>query len=108
VSNAGDVVVDHTEVKRLLDLARAACKGRKKHVEEVCKPFNDATDDGRDMKFYSDLLDVAIGSIIDRKEESDIDSLFSGGPTTALEGEIKGLDDFELIAFLVIYDPQQG
>lgn len=108
VSNNGDVVVDHTEVKRLLDLARAACKGRKKHIEEVCKPFNDATDDGRDMKFYSDLLDAAISSIIDRKKESDVDSLFSGGPTTALEGGIKGLDDFELIAFLVIYDPKQG
>ncbi len=108
VGSDGRVVMDYTEVKRLLDLARAACKGRSKHVAEVCKPFNDATDDGRNMTFYSDLLDVAIGSIIDRKEESDVESLFSGGPTTALEGNIKGLDDFELIAFLVIFDPKRG
>ena len=108
VASDGSVVIDHTEVKRLLDLARVACKGRRKHVEDVCKPFNDATDDGRDMKVYSDLLDTAISSIIDRKAESDVDSLFSGGPTTALEGDIKGLDDFELITFLVIYDPAEA
>ncbi|MFG0254843.1 MAG: ATP-dependent helicase, partial [Rhodopirellula sp. JB053] len=105
VASDGSIVVDHSEVKRLLDLARVACKGRKKHIEEVCKPFNDATDDGRNMAVYSDLLDTAISSIIDRKQQSDVDSLFSPGATTALEGDIKGLDDFELIAFLVIYDP---
>ncbi|WP_237607394.1 DEAD/DEAH box helicase [Roseimaritima sediminicola] len=106
VASDGAVVIDHTEVKRLLDLARAACKGRREHVEEVCWAFNNATVDGRNMKFYSDLLDVAINSIIDRKQQSDVDSLFSGGPTTALVGDIKGLDDFELITFLVIFDPK--
>ncbi len=48
------------------------------------------------------LLQEAINSIVSIKEESDIDSLFSLGETTALRGEIKGLDDFELITFLVI------
>lgn len=103
VASDGQIVTDHSEAKRLLDLARTACKGRAKHIEEVCKPFNAATDDGREMKVYSDLLDVAIGSIIDRKKESDVDSLFSGGKTTALVGDIRGLDDFELITFLVVY-----
>jgi hypothetical protein len=54
------------------------------------------------MRHYSDLLQQAINSIIEVKEESDIDSLFSSGETTALQGDIKGLDDFELITFLVI------
>ncbi len=45
---------------------------------------------------------AAINSIVSIKEESDIDSLFSVGETTALRGEIKGLNDFELITFLVI------
>lgn len=40
--------------------------------------------------------------MIDVKEERDLDSLFSGGRTTALTYTIAGLDDFELIAFLVI------
>lgn len=32
----------------------------------------------------------------------DLESLFSFGETTALVNDIKGLDDFELICFLVI------
>lgn len=42
--------------------------------------------------------------IIDVKEESDIDSLFLAGGTSALMSEINGLDDFELICFLVVKD----
>jgi len=64
--------------------------------------FNQATDDGRKMGAYSNLLDQAIRSMVDMKEDKDIDSLFSGGRTTALVNTIAGLDDFELIAFLVI------
>ena len=54
------------------------------------------------MNHYSDLLHTAIESIISVKEESEIDSLFSVGETSALLNEIKGLDDFELITFLVV------
>ena len=54
------------------------------------------------MGRYSDLLQQAIASIIEVKEESDIDSLFGEGETTALTGEIRGLDDFELVTFLVV------
>ncbi len=38
--------------------------------------FNGETRDGRDMRDMSYLLSDAITSIIDTKEESDIDSLF--------------------------------
>lgn len=54
------------------------------------------------MSKMSKLLSEAISSIIDKKEESDIDSLFSAGGTSALMSAISGLDDFELICFLVI------
>ena len=56
------------------------------------------------MKAYSDLLSNAIRSMIDIKEEKDLDSLFSGGKTSALLDTIAGLDDFELIAFLVVQE----
>ncbi|MEC9268735.1 MAG: helicase-related protein [Pseudomonadota bacterium] len=102
ISNAGDVVADHTEVKRLLDLIRTSCKGQSEPVREVCRLFNEQTDDGRSMDRYSALLSTAIHSMIEVKEEKDIDSLFSGGRTTALVNTIAGLNDFELIAFLVI------
>ena len=64
--------------------------------------FNDETDDGKDMKKYSELLNESIDSIINIKEESDIDSLFRSGGTTMLLNDIKGLEDFELISFMVV------
>lgn len=58
------------------------------------------------MKAYSTLLNAAVRSMIEVKEEKDIDSLFTGGKTTALTNTISGLDDFELIAFLVVQEAQ--
>jgi len=102
IGNGGEIVADHTEVKRLLDLVRSSCKGRSEPIQEVCRIFNERTQDGRKMDRYSELLSSAIRSMIEVKEEKDIDSLFSGGRTTALVHSIAGLNDFELIAFVVI------
>lgn len=104
ISREGEVVHDHTEVKRLLDLARSCCKGQAQPIAEVCQRFNQETGDGRKMQAYSDLLNQAIRSMIEVKEEKDLDSLFTGGKTTALTHTISGLDDFELIAFLAIQE----
>ncbi len=102
INRAGQVVHDHTEVKRLLDLVRSACKGQAEPVLPACQSFNQETADGRHMQAYSDLLSQSIRSMIDVKEEKDLDSLFTGGKTTALTNTISGLDDFELVSFLVV------
>ncbi len=104
ISTDGEIIADHTQVKRLLDLARVACKGRTEPIESAYKAFNKSTNDGKDMQYYSDLLDQAIASMVNVQEDKDIDSLFGGGHTTALTSKIEGLDDFELISFLVIQD----
>ncbi len=104
INRIGEVISDHTEVKRLLDLVRSCCKGQSVPIADVCRLFNEETDDGRRMQAYSDLLGTTIRSMIEVKEEKDLDSLFSGGNTTALVNTIAGLDDFELITFLVIQD----
>lgn len=106
IANDGEVVANHTEVKKLLDLVRSSCKGQSDPIASVCRLFNQQTKEGRDMKAYSNLLGAAIRSMIEVKEEKDIDSLFTGGKTTALTNTIKGLDDFELIAFLVVQEAQ--
>ncbi len=102
VGNDGEIIVNHSEVKRLLDLVRSACKGCNEPLPEAYQPFNLKTHDGRDMQTYSGLLSRAIRSIVESKEEKDLDTLFTGPKTTALVNPIAGLDDFELIAFLVI------
>lgn len=106
IDRNGEVVHDHTEVKRLLDLARTCCKGQIHPITNAAQAFNDETAEGRQMQVYSDLLGKAIRTMIDVKEEKDLDSLFTGGKTTALTNTISGLDDFELITFLVIQEVQ--
>ena len=104
INREGEVIHDHTEVKRLLDLVRSCCKGQAQPIPDACRLFNKETADGRKMQVYSDLLGKTIRSMIDIKEEKDLDSLFSGGKTSALVNTIAGLDDFELITFLVIQE----
>ncbi|MGP1505531.1 MAG: helicase-related protein [Eggerthia catenaformis] len=102
IRSDGEVVCDYLNPKKLLDDIRLLCKDHDHPYEELCKIFNSETDDGRDMSEVSQLLSDAINSIIDAKEESDIDSLFTAGGTSALMSDISGLDDFELICFLVV------
>lgn len=98
----GDVICDYLNPKQLLDDVRLLCRGKSEPIKAVYTKFNEETDDGRNMAEMSELLSMAIDSIIDTKEESDIDSLFSAGGTSALMSDISGLSDFELICFLVV------
>lgn len=102
ISTDGEVIVDHLAPKRLLDTLRLACKGKTKPLAELCRQLNKETDNGRDMSAYTDLLHLAIESIVNVKEESDIASLFTDGESSFLRNEIAGLDDFELITFLIV------
>jgi hypothetical protein len=92
------------EVKKLLDLLRVSCSAETEPVLEACRAFNRNTHDGRDMQAYSNLLGQAIRSVVNLKEDKDLDSLFIGKRTTALVEKIAGLDDFELIAFVVVQE----
>lgn len=102
IDEAGQLVAGHTQVKKLLDLVRAGCKGHTEPMAKACRAFNKRTDEGRNMKACSALLGEAIRSMIQVKEEKDVESLFTGGKTTVLVNMIAGLDDFELIAFIVV------
>lgn len=102
IGREGDVICDYLNPKQLLDDVRLLCRGKSEPIKEVYAKFNEETDDGRNMAEMSELLSMAIDSIINTKEESDIDSLFSAGGTSALMSDISGLSDFELICFLVV------
>lgn len=102
IGTDGEIICDYLNPKKLLDEVRLLCRGKNRPIPEVYERFNRETDDGRNMADMSELLSEAINSIIDVKEESDIDSLFSAGGTSALMSAVSGLDDFELICFLVV------
>lgn len=98
----GEIICDYLNPKQLLDDIRLLCRGKQEPIVELCQKFNEETNDGKDMQKLSNLLRETIHSIIDTKEGSDIDSLFISGGTSALISVVSGLDDFELISFLVV------
>ena len=98
----GEIICDYLNPKKMLDNIRLLCRGKKEPIKELCLRFNEETDDGKNMTAMSALLNETINSIIDSKEDSDIDSLFKSGGTSALVSAVSGLDDFELICFLVV------
>ena len=98
----GEIICDYLNPKQLLDDIRLLCRGKQEPIVELCQKFNEETNDGKDMQELSNLLRETIHSIIDTKESSDIDSLFTSGGTSALISVVSGLDDFELISFLVV------
>lgn len=102
IADDGEVVCDHLSPKAMLDKLRYLCKGKVAPIPELYRRFNRETKDGRNMQAVSALLGDAITSIIQTKEESEIDTFLSGGQMSFLSNEIKGLDDFELICFLVV------
>ena len=86
---------------------RQLCRGKDKPIEGLYQAFNAETDDGRSMEVYSSLLEDAVLSIVDAKEDSDLDSLFKSGGTSALLSQVSGLDDFQLVCFLVVREEER-
>ena len=102
ISEYGEIITDYLNPKEIFDILRLCSRGYKEPLHKLCKAFNKETDGGKNMEDISLLLSDAINSIVDTKEESDIDSLFKAGGTLALLSNISGIDDFELISFFVV------
>ncbi len=102
VGTDGEIITNHLQPKDMLDEMRHLARGKSEPDRNLCRAFNKETKDGRNMGKVSKLLEAAIGSIIDAKDEEDIDSFFSAGETTFQSGGFSGLEDFELICFMVV------
>ncbi len=102
ISEDQEVVVNHMSPKELLDRFRSLCSRRSSPDPQACRKFNQLTHDGKNMRHYSAMLNVAIESIVNIKEQNDIDGFLSGAAEAMRSGCIRGLDDFELICFLVV------
>ena len=102
VKDNGQIKYNHLEIKNILDILRVTCKNKNEPIKDVCSKFNRETKDGYKMDKYSELLESAIESIVNVKKAKDIKSLFTEGSQVLFQERINGLDDFELIAFVVI------
>lgn len=102
IGEDSQIIIDYLSPKELLDNLRLLSRGKKEPYHNICRDFNEETDDGRNMSSISHLLSESINSIINIKEESDLDSLFKPGGTSALLSNVNGIDDFEIISFFVV------
>lgn len=102
ISKDSEVIVDHLDPKDLLDRMRHLCRGKSEPILELCRKFNAETRDGQRMGTYSRLLGDAISSLIKTKETTDLFSFLDGDTGSLFGNEVRGLDDFELICFLII------
>ncbi len=96
------MLLPFTQAKQALDRLKRLCLGRDLPDAGACARFDKATKDGKDMTAAQDLLAKAVASIIGKKEERAVASLFTPGGTHAFKGEFHGIDDFEVVAFLVV------
>lgn len=102
IARDGAVICDYLSPKEILDTMRLLCKGKSEPYEQLCKVFNKETRDGKNMGAFSGLLGQAVSSIMQVKEERSLDGFLGGKEISFLSDAITGLNDFELICFLVV------
>lgn len=102
VYDNGEVKYNYLRTKNILDFYKKLCSGRDEVLFNLVDAFNKETDNGKKMDKYSDLLESAIDNLIGKKEEKGMASLFRKGGTTIKKNLFKGIEDFELISFLII------
>lgn len=102
ISKDSEVIIDHLDPKSLLDRMRHLCRGKAEPIPDLCRKFNAETRDGQRMGTYSRLLGDAISSLIKVKESTDLFSFLDGDSGSLFGNDVRGLDDFELICFLII------
>ena len=102
IKKNGEILYNHSDAKKILDVVRFISKGEKEPLLKLCKEFSDETNDYRKMDVYSHLLQKSIASILKTEEEKDVLSLFKAGGTSALRDKIKGIEDFKLITFIIV------
>jgi hypothetical protein len=108
VGDDGEIKLPYTQAKQVLDCLKKLSLGRDLPDAEACARFDKATRFGRDMGPYQKLLARAVASVVGKKEERAVASLFSPGGTHAMKGEFAGISDFEVVAFLVVLPDTEG
>lgn len=102
ITDDGEVQLSFLHAKKILDYYKKLCSGKDDVLKELVEEFNKETNDGRKMEHYSDLLEASIENLIGKKQDIGVASLFSKGGTTMQKSLFDGIEDFELITFLVL------
>ena len=102
VGEQGSVLLPYTQAKHALDRLKRLSMGRDLPDAGAVARHAKATRQGDDMRHAQDLLAAAVSSVVGKSEERAVASLFSPGGTHAMKGEFAGMNDFEVLAYLVV------
>ncbi len=102
IGEDSEVKFSYIKSKKVLDYYKKLCLGKKEVLVDLVKEFNYDTNDGKDMSQYSELLVETIEDILGKKQETGVKSLFTKGGTAVVKKDIDGLEEFELITFLIV------
>jgi SNF2 family DNA or RNA helicase len=102
VNESGVTELGFTQAKQVLDRLRRLCAGRDLPDAEAVARFDKQTRGGEDMGSVQKLLAAAVASVAGKSQERAVASLFNPGGTHASKGEFAGMNDFEVVAFLVV------
>lgn len=102
IGEDGEVKFSYIKSKKVLDYYKKLCLGKKEVLYDLVKEFNFDTDNGKDMSKYSELLVETIQDIVGKKQETGRGTIFQPGGTAVVKKDIDGLEEFELITFLII------
>lgn len=107
VSEDGTALLPYTQVKQILDRMKKLCLGRDLPDAVACAQFDKSTRRGEEMTALQKQFAAAVAAITGKKGERAVASLFTPGGTHALKGEFPGVNDFEVVAYLVVL-PESG
>ncbi|MEA3642275.1 MAG: DUF6575 domain-containing protein [Lamprobacter sp.] len=102
VADDGEVILNFTQTRRILDLLKKLSLGSTQPDLKAHQAFAEHTRHGAEMTRYRLLLESAVAAISGKAEERGIESLFHRGGTSMVRDSQRGLDDFEVVAFLVV------
>jgi len=104
VSDEGEVKLNFTSTKRILDVFKKLSLGRSQPDDAAVAVFNTRTKNGSQMSHYQGLLAKAIAAVTGKAEEKGVESLFRRGGTVLAKDSFQGINDFEVVAYLAIVD----
>ncbi|WMJ21228.1 helicase-related protein [Geobacillus kaustophilus] len=103
VREDGTVLYNHVHVKKVLDLYRSLCSGKKDVERGLYKAFYQETENGKDMGQYKALLEKAVEEIVGKMDQQLMLNIFSLGNLDAFVTNANtSLQDFEIVSYLII------
>lgn len=102
IGDDNEVKISFTSAKMILDIYKKLCISKSEPTLELISVFEKETDNYSNMDRYTSYLKSAVESVVGKKEEDDIGSLFGSEETSFKSEDDLSLNDFELISYLVV------